>query len=614
MTVDTVTGPTAGAATEDTTPAASLPRPARRFLGLGSGQIVTVQLALVLLVLAAQAGLPVLAAAVPVAVALVVLAWGRRRGRWLSEWVAVYVRYRTRRHRIEPAEGAAELLALAAPGSRMSTVDVEGVACAVVVDAAGMCALLELGDQAVMPARAWHPLPSPAALLPAPAADTPPVRVQLLLHANAANGSSPATSSYRQLTGGRLLANERAVLCVRVHRAEGWSEADLERALTGALRKVRAKLGDVPHRPLGDVAALRALAEAAGHDGTAPAQEGWSALHIGGLYSTAYAVERWPMPHPDPAHALLPRLLRLPATTVSVALTAGPWTDGGTQLQADLTVRLTAPDHTSLANAGTALRQVLATEHAQARRLDGQQFDGLLATLPLAGPSPAEAAAGGRPGASRRVGAVAALAAPYGGSGLMIGLNRHSEPVSFRLFRPEATRLVLIGGVAVAQIVAVRAMAVGAYVLVQTTRPWLWEAFSRGLGAGAPLLVMAPGPVTVPPGSPLRPLLSIVDAGPVAADRTPGTPWHSTLVVRDDLSPVDVDVLGRADLALLQPLQPAEAAVAVSVLGLSRDQEAWLSRAQPGMIGVVHRRSVRWAAISQTAYEQQLIGAGTPVA
>lgn len=608
MTVDTVTGPTAHTADEGAAPAAH-PRPARRILGLGSGQIVAVQLALVLLVAAAQAGVGLLLPAVPVAAALIVLAWGRWRGRWLSEWAAVYLRYRGRRRRVEPTGDPAELLAAAAPGSRLSMLDIEGASCAALTDAAGMCVLLELGDQAVMPARAWHPLPSPATLLPAPAADTPPVRLQLLLHANAANGSSPAASSYRQLSSGRLLANERALLAVRVHRAEGWSEADLERALTGAVRKVRAKLGDVPHRLLGDVAALRALAEAAGHDGATAAQEGWSALHIGGLYASSYAVERWPAPHPDPAHALLPRLLRLPATTVSVSLTAGPWADGGATLQAELTVRLTAPDHTSLGNAGTALRQLLATEHAQARRLDGQQFDGLTATLPLAGPSPAELGAGGRGGVTRRPAAVAALAAPYGGSGLMIGVNRHSEPVSFRLFRPEATRVVLIGGVAVAQVVAVRAMALGAYVLVQTTRPWAWEPFSRGLGSGAPLAVMAPGPVNVPPGTPLRPLLSIVDAGPVAADRTPGTPWHSTLVVRDDLSPVDVDVLGRADLALLQPLQPAEAAVAVSVLGLSRDQEAWLSRAQPGMIGVVHRRSVRWAALSTTGYEQQLINA-----
>ncbi|GAA1417052.1 hypothetical protein GCM10009662_68620 [Catellatospora coxensis] len=608
MTVDTVTGPTARTTDEGAAPAAH-PRPARRFLGLGSGQIVAVQLALVLLVAAAQAGVGFLLPAVPVAAALVVLAWGRWRGRWLSEWTAVYLRYRGRRRRVEPSADPAELLAAAAPGSRLSMLDIEGVSCAALTDELGMCVLLELGDQAVMPARAWHPLPSPATLLPAPAADTPPVRLQLLLHANAANGSSPAASSYRQLSSGRLLANERALLVVRVHRAEGWSEADLERALTGAVRKVRAKLGDVPHRLLGDVAALRALAEAAGHDGATAAQEGWSALHIGGLYASSYAVERWPTPHPDPAHALLPRLLRLPATTVSVSLTAGPWADGGATLQAELTVRLTAPDHTSLGNAGTALRQLLATEHAQARRLDGQQFDGLTATLPLAGPGPADLGAGGVGGRVQRPAAVAVLATPYGGCGLMIGVNRHSEPVSFRLFRPEATRVVLIGGVAVAQVVAVRAMALGAYVLVQTTRPWAWEPFSRGLGSGAPLAVMAPGPVNVPPGTPLRPLLSIVDAGPVAADRTPGTPWHSTLVVRDDLSPVDVDVLGRADLALLQPLQPAEAAVAVSVLGLSRDQEAWLSRAQPGMIGVVHRRSVRWAALSTTGYEQQLINA-----
>jgi hypothetical protein len=200
------------------------------------------------------------------------------------------------------------------------------------------------------------------------------------------------------------------------------------------------------------------------------------------------------------------------------------------------------------------------------------------------------------------------LTTPYGGSGLMIGINRNQEAVSFRLFRPEATRMVVIGGVPIAQIVALRSMALGSHVLVQTTRPWAWEAFSRGLGPGAPLTVMAPGPVTVPPGHPLHPLLTVVDAGPVAADRSPGTPWHSTLVLRDDLSPVDVDVLGRADLALLQPLHPAEAAVAVSVLGLSRDQEAWLARAQPGMVGVVHKRSVRWAALSQTQYEQQLIG------
>lgn len=609
MTVETV-NPSSGTSVA----AAVHPRPPRRFLGLSSGQIVAAQVALLLVFIGYKIHIIALAAAVPLAAGLVVLAWGRMRGRWLSEWVAVWTRYKTRTRRLEQGGDSAMLLSMVHPGSRLSTFDIEGVPAAMVADNEGMAALLELGESTVIPGRAWHPLPSPASLLPAPAPDTPAVRIQLLLHAIATTGAAPTCASYRQLTGGRLLASERAVLAVRVQRAQGWSDEDLERALSGAVRKVRAKLGSLPHRPLGEVAALRLLGEIAGHDGTHPGQEGWAAMHLGGLLQTNYVVERWPQPHPDPSHALLPRLLRLPATTTTVSLTAGPW-HGGDQpaaasehIPAQLAIRVATPDQASLGNAGATLRQVLASDQAQARRLDGEQMDGLLSTLPLAGPTPHGISPDRYFGQPRRAAAVAALTTPYGGSGLMIGINRHQEPVAFRLFRPEATRVVVIGGVPVAQLVAIRSMALGAHVLVQTTRPGAWEAFSRGLGPGAPLTVMAPGPVTVPPGHPLHPLLTIVDAGPVAADRTPGTPWHSTLVLRDDLSPVDVDVLGRADLALLQPLNPAEAAVAVSVLGLSRDQEAWLARAQPGMIGVVHRRSVRWAALSQTQYEQQLIG------
>jgi ESX secretion system protein EccE len=586
------------------------PRPARRILGFGSGQIVAAQLAIVLIAVGAQIHPIALAVAVPIAAGMVVLGWGRMRGRWLSEWLGIRMRYQARERRIEAGTDAGGLLTLAHPGSRVSTFDIEATPAAMIADGEGLVALLELGEAAVVPGRVWHPLPSPASLLPAPASDTPPVRLQLLLHAVATTGIAPIAASYRQLTGGRLLAAERAVLAVRVQRAEGWSGHDLERALAGAVRKVRTKLG-IPHRQLGEVAALRVIGEFAGHDGTQPAQEGWAAMHLGRLLQAHYMVERWPQSHPDPAHALLPRLLRLPATMTCVSLTVGPWRGPGEipatdQVPAQLTVRIATPDQASLATAATALKQVLASDRASARRLDGEQMDGLLATMPLAGPMPLGLAP--KPEELRRTAAVATLTTPYGGSGLMIGVNRNQEPVAFRLFRPEATRTVLIGGIPVAQIVAVRAMALGAHVLVQTTRPLAWEAFSRGLGGGGPLTVMAPGPVTVPPGQPLHPLLTIVDAGPVAADRSPGSPWHSTLVLRDDLSPVDIDVLGRADLALLQPLHPAEAAVAVSVLGLSRDQEAWLSRAQPGMIGVVHKRSVRWAAMSQTQYEQQLIG------
>src|SRR5262245_59815141 len=192
------------------------PRPARRILGFGSGQIVAAQLAIVLIAVGAQIHPVALAVAVPVAAGMVVLGWGRMRGRWLSEWLGIRMRYQARDRRVEAGTDAGGLLTLAHPGSRVSTFDIEATPAAMIADGEGLVALLELGEAVVVPGRVWHPLPSPAALLPAPASDTPPVRLQLLLHAVATTGMAPIAASYRQLTGGRLLAAERAILAVRV--------------------------------------------------------------------------------------------------------------------------------------------------------------------------------------------------------------------------------------------------------------------------------------------------------------------------------------------------------------------------------------------------------------
>ena len=79
-------------------------------------------------------------------------------------------------------------------------------------------------------------------------------------------------------------------------------------------------------------------------------------------------------------------------------------------------------------------------------------------------------------------------------------------------------------------------------------------------------------------------------------------------MVRDEFTPADVDVASRADLLVLQPLRPDEAALAGSALGLG-DVEHWLTRIRPDLVGVVNRRAVRWAALSPTPIETQLIGA-----
>ncbi|HEU5111631.1 MAG TPA: type VII secretion protein EccE, partial [Micromonosporaceae bacterium] len=140
-------------------------------------------------------------------------------------------------------------------------------------------------------------------------------------------------------------------------------------------------------------------------------------------------------------------------------------------------------------------------------------------------------------------------------------------------------------------------------------RPQAWEPFVRGASApGETIAVIPPGrPVSTAPGSALRPLLVVVDVGPVAADGLPGDGWQASLVVRDELIPLDADALGRVDLAVLQPLRPDEAALAGSTLGLG-DAAGWLTRIRPDMVGVINRRAVRWALLSATPIEHQLIG------
>jgi hypothetical protein len=360
---------------------------------------------------------------------------------------------------------------------------------------------------------------------------------------------------------------------------------------------VRRRLGPVPSRPLGEAAALAVLADLAHHDGGQPAREAWHATHLGGLLQTTYRLRRWPDLRAETARRLVPRMLVLPAaaTTVSIAADAG-------LAGVEMVVRLAAVDAAGLSIASQALRRLLSAESASAQRLDGEQLDGFAATLPLGGTLPQSPLA-----PAHAAGDIAQLHLPLGGDGLMIGMNRHGAPVTLRLFRPEPTRLVLVGGVRAAQLLTLRAMALGARVVVQTSRPYAWEPFVRGVSTPGETIGLLPAgrQVALPPGTPMHPLLLVVDVGPVGADA--GAGWQATLVVRDELAPVDVDALSRADLVVLQPLRPDEAALVAGTLGLSEAQD-WLTRIREDMVGVVNRRSVRWALLSATPIERQLVG------
>jgi type VII secretion protein EccE len=592
------------------------PRSRRRpgaFAGIHSGQIVATQVAAAgLLAAAGNSGIALAAAAVG-AVVLLGMSWLRLRRRWLYQWLGLVTRYAGRRHTLPPGAGAAALLDVVVPGARAVPAEVAGDAAAVIEDGYGLTALLELGDPAAMVAETAAVVPTPASLLPAAEAEGPAIRVRLLVSgvpapALAAGGSSAATS-YRQLTEGRLLGQHRTVLAIQVLRTEGWTEADLRRTLDSAVRRARRRLRTVGVRLLAEGPALAVLADLAHYDGAAPVHEAWHGVHLGGLLQATFRLRRWPALDDATGAQLVPRLLALPASATTVALSIGPRLPGHDEVAVELGIRLAAPTPASLTVAAQALRRLLAAYGASVHRLDGEHLTGLAATLPVGGHSPATGLV--YSGHSVTAAGLDTMALPVSGSGLVLGVNRHGEPVSVRLFRSEPTKAMLVGDLRAAQLVTMRALALGAQVVVQTARPYAWEPFVRGVSAPGSVVDLGPpgrpAPTLAVPGAPLRPQLVVLDAGPVPGEApVPVAPWRTVLVIRDELTPVDQDALGRVDLAVLSPMPAEQAMIASAALGLGAAGE-WLTRIAGEMVGVVNRRTVRWALLSPTALERQLI-------
>ncbi|WP_240942094.1 type VII secretion protein EccE [Planosporangium thailandense] len=506
------------------------PRRHGTLFGLGGGQLVAVEIAAAL-VLATVGAAPWLLAAAPVALVILVAALGRFREHWIYEWLTLGTRYLGRRRVLAPGADARALLALVRPDAIVTSIDADGARTGVIEDAYGLTAVLELGDPAALLGEAAPLAPPPAELLHPPNADQPRVRLQLLLSALPAPGphtgpGSPSTS-YRQLTEGRVPASQRAFLAVQVRRVGGFGEADLRRALSSAVRRVCRRFAHdgLPCRALNPEAALRALGELAHLGGADGLREEWAAVGTGGLRQVSLLLRRWPDVGGDPGRSLLAHVLALPgaATAVSLAVER-PDAD---EVRVELVVRLASPGPQSQAVALAALRRLLRASGTRARRLDGTQLAGLAATLPLGGAvDPAtgfladlldrSAGAAVADGVGLRTSPqlLAGLELPPCGDGLAMGVNRHGEPTPVRLFRSEPTRVALFG-LRYAQLLALRALALGARVVVWTGRPQAWEAFARGVSGSGDALAVLPTnrALELGPASPLLPQLVIVDAG-----------------------------------------------------------------------------------------------------
>lgn len=195
-----------------------------------------------------------------------------------------------------------------------------------------------------------------------------------------------------------------------------------------------------------------------------------------------------------------------------------------------------------------------------------------------------------------------------GGAGLILGVDVDEKPVTIRLFRPEPTTAVAISGLALAQLLSFRALAIGAQILVQTPRPGAWDSFlhlSAG-STGAIGQVEQAGPNRS--GTANQPQLLLIDNDSSATTHhRPGASFATTLIVHDQLTQWNVDSLAGADMVLLQGLSMAEARLAGTALGIA-SPERELAGLPPDTVLLAARHSLRSSRVVQTSIEKWLIG------
>jgi len=199
--------------------------------------------------------------------------------------------------------------------------------------------------------------------------------------------------------------------------------------------------------------------------------------------------------------------------------------------------------------------------------------------------------------------------------GLILGSGLQGEPLTVSVLRPTPTRIVLVGGLYLARQVALRAMAVGAWVVVATGRPAAWQVLPRAAGIQAngqpsPVVqIRRLSPVELPRPSQDAPLLVITDGGPTPQDFfPPRSPWQTTIYVLPYLHPQATAIANSADLVLVQRLPGGQADLAARIWRLPPQLMRQLTGLKDDQVIALGRNLWRPLRLVTTPKETELLG------
>lgn len=198
--------------------------------------------------------------------------------------------------------------------------------------------------------------------------------------------------------------------------------------------------------------------------------------------------------------------------------------------------------------------------------------------------------------------------------GIVVGSGLKGEPLTISALRAQPTRIVLVGGLYLARQVALRAMAVGAWVTIATGRPAAWQVLPKAAGNqpnGQPPLVTIRrlSPVELPRPSEDAPLLVVTDGGPTPQDLfPPRSPWHTTVYVLPYLHPQAATIANAADIVLMQRLPAGQAELAARIWRLPPQMMRQLTTLKDDQVVALGQNLWRPLRLVTTPKEQQLLG------
>lgn len=200
--------------------------------------------------------------------------------------------------------------------------------------------------------------------------------------------------------------------------------------------------------------------------------------------------------------------------------------------------------------------------------------------------------------------------------GMIIGWGAEDEPLAASVLRPQPTRMVTVGGLYLARQIALRAMAIGARVVIATGRPASWKVLENAVGTTpedqrVPLVqIRRLNPFELPRATEDSPVLVVHDGGAVPQELfPPRAPWQTTMYVLPYLHPQvgNGTTANTADLVLLQrlPLNQAELAARIWYFDRSRVQQQIQQLTALQDDGVIALGNMLWAPVRLRTDEKE---------